>query len=109
LARPLRSRCAAAPTIAAARSIEENAGSRCEESGPALNANPGSCREALPPEVPENNCTRIATAQTRIAVIHAIRTATRPVNLASGAPFTMIAVWSRSQVPGPGDRCPAVG
>ena len=108
MARLLRSSCAAAPTVAAAGSNEENSGNRCEESRPALNANPGICCEVLPPEVPENNSTRIANPQTKIAVIHAIRTATRPVKLAS-LPFRMTSVWSRCQISGAGDRCPGVG
>jgi hypothetical protein len=109
LARPLRPSGAAPPAIAAAGSTDENLGNRCEESRPALNANPGSCREALPPEVPENSSTRIATPQTKIAVIHVIRTATRPVNLAWDVRFTMTEVSSRYRVSGPGDCCPGMG
>ena len=109
MARPLRPSTAAAPTIAAAGSTDENLGTGCGESPPALNANPGICREALPPEVPEDNSTRIATPQTKIAVIHVIRTATRPVNLASDVRFTMTEVSSPSRVSGPGDCYPGMG
>jgi hypothetical protein len=109
LARPLRPSSAAAPTAAAAGSTDENLGNGCEESPPALNANPGICREALPPEVPEDNSTRIATPQTKIAVVHVIRTATRPVNLASDVRFTMTAVSPRHRVSGPGDCYPGMG
>jgi hypothetical protein len=88
-----------------------NPGDWCEESRPALNANPGNCCEGspLPLPVPENNPTRIASPQTMIAVIHAIRTATRPVNLASEVPFTMTPVWSRYRILGAGDWCPGAG
>jgi hypothetical protein len=81
-----------------------NPGDWCEESRPALNANPGNCCEGspLPVPVPENNPTRIASPQTTIAVIHAIRTATRPVNLASEVPFTMTSVVAISNFVGGG-------
>jgi hypothetical protein len=75
----------------------------------SLNANPGNCCEESSPSVPENNAIRIASAQTKIAVIHAIRTAARPANLVSDVPFTMTAVWSRYRILGPGDRCPGAG
>jgi hypothetical protein len=110
LAQPLRSSRAAAPDIGAAGSNDADSGDRCEESEPALNANPGYCcvESALP--APENNPIRIASAQTTLAVIHAIRTATRPVNLAlSDVLFTVTAVWSRYRILGPGDRCPGAG
>jgi hypothetical protein len=59
--------------------------------------------------VPENNSTRIANPQTKIAVIHAIRTAARPVNLASDVPFTMTAVWPPYRILGPGIVAPGWG
>jgi hypothetical protein len=65
---------------------------------PALNANPGNCCEGSPVPVSENNPIRIANAQTTVAVIHAIRTATRPYNLASDVPFTMTSVWLRCRI-----------
>jgi hypothetical protein len=112
MARPLRSWCAAAPTVVAAGSNDAELGDCCEESRPSLgaplNANPGNCCEELPLPVPETRPIRIATAQTKIAVIHAICTATRPVNLASDVPFTMT-VWSRYRILGPGDWYPREG
>jgi hypothetical protein len=50
----------------------------------------------LPVLVPEINPIRIANAQTTTAAIHAIRTATRPAELASNVRFTMTLeeVWS---------------
>jgi hypothetical protein len=86
LASPLWSCRGTAATIAAAGS---NSGKSdwCEESRPLLNANPGNCCEEPPLLVPETKPIRIASAQTTIAVIHAIRTATRPANLTSDVPF----------------------
>ena len=93
MARPLRSRCAAAPRVAAAGSNDADSGDCCEESRPSLrpplNANPGNCCEELPVLVPEINPIRIANAQTTTAAIHVIRTATRPAELASNVRFTM--------------------
>ena len=109
MARPLRFSRVAAPALAAAGSNDADSGDCCEESGPALNANPGNCCEGSPLPVPENNPIRIASAQTTLAVIHAIRTATRPANLASDVPFTMTTVWSRDRILGPGDYCPGAG
>jgi hypothetical protein len=114
LARPLRSRCGSAPTVAAAGSGNADSDDCCEESGPALNANPGNSCEEPPLLVPETKPIRIATAQTKIAVIHAIRTATRPANLASDVPFTRTSVVAISNfeagglVPqGGADACPS--
>jgi len=101
MARPLRSRCTAAPTIAAAGSSDADPDDRWEESRPLLlNANPGNCCEELPLPVPETKPIRIATAQTKIAVIHTIRTATRPVSPASNLLFTMRSVVAISNFRG---------
>jgi hypothetical protein len=109
LARPLRTCCDAALTVAPAGSGNADSDDCCEESGPPLNANPGNSCEEPPLLVPETKPIRIATRQTRAAVIHAIRTATRPVNLASDVPLTMTAVWSRYRILWPGDRSPGAG
>jgi hypothetical protein len=47
--------------------------------------------------VPDSNPIRIATAQTTVAVIHAIRTPTMPADLTSDALLTMIAVFRRTE------------
>jgi hypothetical protein len=91
--------------------------------GPRLSARPGVVHGAgitggaggeLPLPVPETKPIRIATGQTKIAVIHAIGTATRPANLASDVPFTMTSVVAISNfgagglVPqGGADACPS--
>jgi hypothetical protein len=80
-----------------------------EESRPALNANPGNCCEESPLPVPVSNPTTIASAQTVIAVIQTIRTATKPFNLASDMRFTIASVWSRCRVFAAGDCCPGAG
>lgn len=113
MARPRRSRCGCAPTVTATGSNDAGSDDCREESRPLpsalLNANPGNCCEEPPLLVPENNPIRIATAQTDAAVIHATRTATRPVNRAPDVPFTMTGVWSRNRILGPGDWCPREG
>ena len=84
----LRSRRAAGPDIAAAGSSNVDPGVWREESLLALNANPGKCCEELSAPAPVTSPIGIASPQTAIAVIHAIRTATSPITLASALSFT---------------------
>ncbi|HET9120048.1 MAG TPA: hypothetical protein VFN72_05910 [Solirubrobacterales bacterium] len=109
MVRPLRLSCAAAvlvlfaflwapaPKIAAAGSNDASSGNcceeSCEESPPPLNPNPGNPGEEPPPSVPASNPIRIDTTQTAVAVIHVIRTATRPANVDSELLFTVISVF----------------